>query len=63
MVGDSTSSLPGYISGLLAEEGHYDEMLGVPDHPRFNEDEEREEEEEEKPGEVSGELEIITFYS
>ena len=36
---------------MLADEGHFDEILGVPDHPRFKEEEEDEEEEEaSKPG-------------
>ena len=33
---------------MLAEEGHFDEMLGIPDHPRFNTNGEAEEDEEEK---------------
>ncbi|KAL5254940.1 hypothetical protein ACHWQZ_G014403 [Mnemiopsis leidyi] len=32
---EKEGEIPGYISGMLLEEGHFDEMLGVPDHPRF----------------------------
>ena len=52
--------IPGYISGMLADEGHFDEMLGVPDHPRFKEGEEEEEEETtSKPGI----LHLLEFFS
>ncbi|XP_063681906.1 uncharacterized protein LOC134816841 isoform X2 [Bolinopsis microptera] len=42
---EEQGEIPGYISGMLADEGHFDEILGVPDHPRFKEMEEEEEEE------------------
>ena len=41
---------------MLADEGHFDEILGVPDHPRFKEEEEEEEEEASKPGTGSAEM-------
>ena len=50
---EKEGEIPGYISGMLLEEGHFDEMLGVPDHPRFKDKvEEKEEEIVDKPGSV-----------
>ena len=46
---EKEGEIPGYISGMLLEEGHFDEMLGVPDHPRFK-DKVEEEENVGKPG-------------
>ena len=48
---EKEGEIPGYISGMLLEEGHFDEMLGVPDHPRFKDKvEEKEENIVDKPG-------------
>ena len=52
--------IPGYISGMLADEGNFDEMLGVPDHPRFKEGEE---EEEEETASKPGILHLLEFFS